>query len=417
MIRKSSLLLLGAALATPAFADGAETLGAPTLPYASGDVLLAGTGLHDAQPGTIAIEIPADADVLQVVAYWDGLDKPTDTQGDFDTVGLNGIAVTGSRIGGVTNFWAKYYASGYRADVTDLGLVGPGLNTITVEDLDFTYSNNGLSLVVILDDPETALTVHDGLDYAHFKFDSPYDAVVPMVYEFDPEPIDREATANLIIGGVGFERPSVIEVRVDGALTLEEIDLLDANAGPELDVHQLDFTVPAGATEVTIELFSEDRGGRFTGNLQCSLTWLFSGFELTTPTDEEFHGLDPHWWKCHWWRWDPWYTPNNYTTILLTDRFNDTFGVSPWESGMWSKRRLWAGLVGWGSWWNPMRRWLNREAVAALANADAADINYPFTVEEVKDLYRDAVGAIDGPETIESVLWIFYDANRLGCPF
>lgn len=408
--------LLFSALAAAAFADGSEALGTPSIDLpAQGEVVLGGVGLLDAQPASFTFAVPAGRSVQKVLGYWEGLDSPGSTQGETDAILVNGLEVIGDRIGGATNFFKQYYTSGYRADLTSLGLLATGSNTLTVEGLDYTYSNNGFALVVLLDGDEE-LRFADGLDYAYTGFDDPYDTTEPVVYTFDAADEARAASVSLVLSGVAPERPSVIEVRVDGLLTIEEIDLLNSNLGAEIDAHTLDLTVPAGATEVSVRVLSEDRGGAFSGNQEASLTWLYASLALEAASDEAF-GCDPYWWKCNWWRWDPWCTDDNLTqTIDLKDKFNDTFDVTPWESGLWYCSSLWSGLNGWGSWWNWSRRLLNREAVAALANADA-DIGYPYSKAEVIAIYRDAIGAAPGDETICSAFWKFYDANRLGCPF
>ena len=64
-------------------------------------------------------------------------------------------------------------------------------------------------------------------------------------------------------------------------------------------------------------------------------------------------------------------------------------------------------------WW---QRILNRHTAAALANADSG-IDYPYTVDEIVSIYRDAVCADPGPETIESAIYKFATANYwLECP-
>ncbi len=46
---------------------------------------------------------------------------------------------------------------------------------------------------------------------------------------------------------------------------------------------------------------------------------------------------------------------------------------------------------------------LGRHAAAALANADSG-INYAYTLAQVVGIYKDAVGAIAGPETVDSAI-------------
>ncbi len=416
---RSLLPVLALACVGPAFADGSEALGIPSISIeASGTSTILGAGLTDGQPGTIEVSLPMDAAVTQVLAYWDGLDSPSDAQGDTDTIQIGGYSVTGTRIGGPANFWASYQASAYRADITGLSLVGPGESSIGISGLDFTYETNGLALVVITED-DRIFEVRDGLDYTYGGglFSPPYDVTVPVVYEVDASGDDRAATIDIIVGGVAESRPSVVEIWAGDQLVVEAIDLLAGNVGARFDVHSFDITVPAGETEVTVHVISEDRGGAFAGNSPASLTWLYSGLSVDDPADEEQFGCSPCFWGPNWWRWDPWCTEDNFTeSVLLTDGFNTTFGVSSCESGMWWHARLWHGIVGWGNWWHPARRFLNREAVAAIANADS-NINYPYTVAEVIALYQSAVD--DGPwdADLKDVFSAFHDANRLGCPW
>jgi hypothetical protein len=404
-------------LAGPLLADGSELLGAPSIPVIpNGRAVLAGTGLVDSQPGLISVALPTDAVVAQVLAYWDGLDAPADSQGDFDDIILGGQAVTGTRIGGPTNFFKNYWVSSYRADVTALGLVGGGASQITIEGLDFSYANNGLALVIITQDERT-FEVRDGLDYAQEKFNSPFDQSAPVIYTFDPADGDRGASVGLVVGGVAYGRPSVIEIKVDGVLTVEAIDTLQSNVGSDFDVLNLDLLVPAGASEVQVRILSEDRGGPFSGNQAASFTWLHASLSLDSPADVPQYGCEPQLWAQGWWRWDPRdFTDNATTSVVLTDPFNQVFGVTPYQSGLRDNRMLWHGLQGWSNWWNIPRRELNREAVAALANADS-DFNYPLTVEEVKALYLDALNADQDTADADNVFWTFYDANRLGCPW
>ena len=410
LVTRTTALLLAA---TPVLADGSEQLGAPSVSIAAnGRAHYVGTGLFT-QPNTIDVSLPSGAEVVQVLAYWDGLDAPADSQGATDTILLGGVPVTGDRVGGGTNFYKQYYVSSYRADVTELALVAGGETTLTVEGLDYSYANNGLALVIITDDERT-FEVRDGLDYAYSGFGAPYDQTEPVVYTFDPADVAREATLGLIVGGVDAARPSVVEVRVDGALTIEALDLFDSNLGPQMDAHTLELTVPAGATEVSVQLLSEDRGGAFTGNKVASMTWLHSSLSMDAP---QLFGAWPKLWLNDWWRWDPWDLSDNATeTVVLTDPFNVTFGVGREHTGLRYKHTLWHAARGYGSSWYPLRRKLNREAAAALANADA-NIGFPYTAEEVKAIYRDAVAAEKGPETIETAFWLFFDANRLGSPW
>ena len=111
-------------------------------------------------------------------------------------------------------------------------------------------------------------------------------------------------------------------------------------------------------------------------------------------------------------------------TIKTSNLFNAKFGVTGSQSGVANCMTLLAALnlpkttsscltVGAR---NNERLALDRHAAAALASADSG-INYPYTVAQVIALYRDAVGADAGPETISSAHEKLSDANELGCPF
>ena len=125
-------------------ADGTEGLGTPSIPLQSGTGIVAGgTGML-VQPGVIALDVPPASLIKQVVLYWQGF--AADAAGGDATVALaNGgsaVTVTGVLIGGPTLFFDGAWASTYRADITALGLVAPGLNSLTVSDMAFGAANN-----------------------------------------------------------------------------------------------------------------------------------------------------------------------------------------------------------------------------------------------------------------------------------
>src|SRR3990172_6353519 len=126
--------LLTGILATNVLADGTETLGTPGIIIASGSgVIAGGTGLIP-QPGMITIDVPAGTTVKQVLLYWEG--QHTSPSGD-NKIKVNGNEITGNLIGGPTLFFSNVKSSTYRADITALGLVNPGSNTLKVEGLIF----------------------------------------------------------------------------------------------------------------------------------------------------------------------------------------------------------------------------------------------------------------------------------------
>ena len=175
-------------LVGPAFdKDGTEGLGPP-----EGIDIVAGTGLVAAgvglvadgsQPGTITIDVPGTP--LQALLYWEGQDTDDDPTGLGDIL-VNGAAVSGAMIGGVTHFFGDAYSSTYRADITNLESITwvSGVNNLTVDGLTFARRNNGVSVVVIYDDgsPEKEIFLRDGNDCAYFEFGVPLNVTEPQTF-------------------------------------------------------------------------------------------------------------------------------------------------------------------------------------------------------------------------------------------
>jgi len=187
------LALLLTVVGSVALADGTETLGPPSISIAEGTgIIAAGTGLVS-QPGTIDINVPGT--VNQVLLYWEG-QMATNVAGD-NTIVVNGTEVTGSLIGGPTFFFDGAYSSAFRADITDLGLVSSGANSLTVEGLSFTKANNGAGILVIYDDGSelSQIDVRDGLDLAFEGFPEPRKSTIAQTFNFASSPDER--TANL----------------------------------------------------------------------------------------------------------------------------------------------------------------------------------------------------------------------------
>src|SRR5687767_11033258 len=82
-------------------ADGTETLGPPSVTVAAGTgFVIAGVGM-ETQPASVSITVPAGANVVQVLAYWDGHHSELGVGAD-NTVVIGGSDVTGTLIGGPT---------------------------------------------------------------------------------------------------------------------------------------------------------------------------------------------------------------------------------------------------------------------------------------------------------------------------
>lgn len=137
--------------------------------------------------------------------------------------------------------------------------------------------------------------------------------------------------------------------------------------------------------------------------------------QTTSVTFQNFppsQGCSPGFWKTHPQYWDGVGTDDLTSTIKTTLLFNAWFGVTSAQSGIADTMTLLdvTGLNGGGL------LALDRQAAAALPSADSG-IAYPYSLAQIRAMYRDAVGADAGPETISSVLNLLSAANNLQCPF
>lgn len=275
-----------------AHADGTETLGPPTIALSGGSgFAVGGVGLSEEigerqfvnLDGDIVVNVPTDAVVKQVILYWVGEFYPQSGGDAFASV--NGIPVVGQPIGGPTNFFSVVWFEAYRVDITGLGLVAPGVNVLRIADLNFSYRTTGAGVLVVYDNGKGAdLQLLDGLDLAYWRLAPPLDAIVPQTFHFDPAPVARQAHLPLHVASVGNDRPNITEVIVGGE-TLYFYDLFTSMDGPEWDSQLLPVTIPAGADELTITLYSAD--GLNSGKNPASLGWVAGGLAIEDPDSPE----------------------------------------------------------------------------------------------------------------------------------
>jgi hypothetical protein len=121
-------------------------------------------------------------------------------------------------------------------------------------------------------------------------------------------------------------------------------------------------------------------------------------------------GCTPGYWKNHVERWDGLDNDDFTQTVRFDQSFNLVFGVDTTYSGLSDTETLHDAVSAGGG----GLRALNRHAAAGLASADSVD--YPLSVGAVIDLYRDAVGAVGGPETVASAHALLESYNEAGCP-
>lgn len=357
-----------------ALADGTEQLGAPVglspgLAEGSG-VILAGLGVHGTGAGYLEVEVPEGLAVKQVLLYWEGFDTPAAAFGVEDTIFVDGVAVTGQRIGGPSRFFLDHWTAAYRADVTDLDLVQPGvLNVLEVDGLDFALDNDGVGALVVVDDGSddtTEIQLRDGLDTAYRFFGEPYKNTIAQTFDFAAHDADRVADLGMFFASIGGARPSVVTVAVDGVEVDRLVDLLDDGDGPLWDTLEHELVVPAGATSVTVQAWSLDDGsGPFAGNQEASLIWLAAAFSLTTPAPEQNDegGCESKWWKkkckgkgwgCKSYQWNGWSAWKSCWGKKWSSHDDcdddDSWGSKGWGSKGKKKGKSKGKKGGWGCW-------------------------------------------------------------------
>jgi hypothetical protein len=258
--------------------EGTETLGDPGIAIAEGSgIVVAGTGMVS-QPATIDINVPGTM-IKQVLLYWSGGTTEAPYLDD-DEIIVDGVPITGTLIGGPTYFFEDYYFNSYRADITGLGLVGLGANSLTLEGMLYVgptpKENSGAGIVVIYDDGSVAdIQLRDGIDLAFFDFPEPRQTTVPQTFYFDPAATNRVADIFVMCGSVGENRPNEIKVNVNGIIH-SFINQLSAADGEQWDTKVVSVDVLAGDTMLTVEVISTES----YDPLGASLTWIVGGFSL-----------------------------------------------------------------------------------------------------------------------------------------
>lgn len=292
---------------SPLLAEGTEALGPLTgVKLAQGsDILTAGVGLRVYAAGLLSVEVPAGATVKQVLVYWESLHSSA-TNGDAKAL-IEGLDVVGTRIGGATHFWgggtSERYSSTWRADITSLGLIKPGSNSIKISKL-YDDGNwgpaDGAGLVVVIDDGSKAnLQARDGNDCAHVRFEGNLKVTTPVVFPLDPRLGDRDIDLFLMVGDVsGTDRPNQLHYKFDTeASTTIVPNPFGAFDGLEFDSRKFTLKAPAGATSLTVQVVSDyDQ----TQLLPSSLVWLFAGLKDSVPAVVvDSCPKNASWWKTN----------------------------------------------------------------------------------------------------------------------
>jgi hypothetical protein len=268
--------------------DGTETLGPPSIEIADGNCIAqGGVGMVGQDTGILTINVP-DGEIKQVLLYWSG---GTTTDAGDDMIKVDGNDVMGTEIGGPTPFFsaggATYNFYAYRADITDRGWVTNGDNSFEISDFNFVFpagnldENHGAGMMVIYDDgSEAVLELRDGLDCAYHGFAGDLQVTVPQTFTFAASADDRYAKMVIFSGSVGSDpiRPNEIHISTEGSPRINELYSVDGDLWDTLCLE--DVYIPAGATEVTVELVSPSD----TDVDGASMTWIGCGFVLPEPT-------------------------------------------------------------------------------------------------------------------------------------
>lgn len=284
-----ALVAIGAVLtgSAVASADGTETLGSPTVELAAGSgVAVGGVGLYS-QPGSLVVEIPADATVQQALLYFE-----TGSHDDgvpHDTITVNGEALTCPLIGGPTFFYGDVYSSTHRCDITDRDLIKAGVTSLTVGGLPDGDVNDGAGVMVIYRQPgkNAAITLVDGTDTAFVDFPGDRRSTVPQTFTFEESTVARTATMALMVGSIANHtapdftaRPSTLRL-VMGDETVDIADPFNGeDDGAQFDARLVDITIPPGVDSITAQLLSEYGGD----GLPASLVWIMGSLSVPAPT-------------------------------------------------------------------------------------------------------------------------------------
>ncbi len=278
---------------SPAVADGNQTLGTPSVPIASGSgIATGGTGLADTGSGTIDLTVPDGASVAQVLLYWEG-QYVAGTGATDDTIVVDGHTVTGTLIGTSEHFptaAGMVMSDTYRADITGLGVVSAGANSLSVSDVAFGFVTDGAGVVVILDDGSTVATidVRDGNDGAYALFPEPRRSTVPQTFTFPASTLPRVADIAMLVSSAADQfpgsetRPNLVVF--SGGVTTTFYNPFGDLQGNHWDSKVLQVGIPAGATTMTIEVVSPNNGYPSPdADRPASLFWNAAALSIAPP--------------------------------------------------------------------------------------------------------------------------------------
>jgi hypothetical protein len=416
-------LTMALATAPAAFGDGTETLGPPSVPVTTGTgSAVAGVGTYGVTSGSFTVNVPSNAIVKQVLLYWEGhatLFADHLCNGSLDpAVTVNGNPVTGTKIGGETNFFQAEHFASFRQDITSLNLVKPGANTLTVSDMNFgscfpypngVNGNDGAGVAVIYDNggPSKFIALRDGEDLAFAGFASPLDTTVPQTFTFASSGVSRSGTLGVLAGSVAGPdlaglRGNIIAGAFNTGQTFSIVDGLQSNQGHELDAANFPITVPAGATSLTVQAISQG------GAQAASFSWIAGALSIeeppTPPAGSE--GCTPGYWKNHTESWgSTGYSPSQALSTVFSSTGLGTLA---------STTMLQALQGGGGPSITDKKKILLRAAVASLLNAAHPGVDFSMTTAQIITAVNAALESND-PVTILNLATDLDRRNNGGC--
>ncbi len=248
---------------------------------------------YDRGEGRNALPSPTETSGVGPAPAGSSGPSPFETQsavaGDSVIV-VNGIAVLGTRLGDPIPFTGNQHNLSYRADITGLGLVRRGANVLNITEMDFDLFNDGVGVLVIYDlgNESATIGIRDGIDSAFAWFTPPLDTTVPQTFTFDAHPLERTADLVLFVGDVDVGRLTEIDITVDGVTTTLQ-NPLGSFDGLEWDTFIYPVVIPAGATDVTVQVLSKGNGNQGT---PASIMWVMAALRVPLPGTEDCNNND-----------------------------------------------------------------------------------------------------------------------------
>ncbi len=255
-------------------------------------VLTAGAGCEPNGTGTINLNVPAGYTINKVYLYWAGRHRVPD--GDNE-IKVNSIPIQGQLIGkaAIDNPRVTY---SYRADITALNLVKIGNNSLNITDFNAigwpdTNRPNGAGVIVIYSDGtnNSDIEIRDGADFTFILEGDPNNQnfTNEQIFTFPSASVNRVANLDIFAADVAFDetypsiiRPHYLEYKIGSGPKVRIDNPFGDTDGEKWDTYRLNLNIPAGVTQVSVQIFSGP-GGPFSRPFPASLYWVSA--TLTVP--------------------------------------------------------------------------------------------------------------------------------------